>query len=474
MIVNIAWKNVWRNKTRSLVVMVAVVIGLVGGIFSVAFMVGMIEQRMSALVNNEISHIQVHHPDFIHDSDLKFYIPNGLQLADSMANANNAEAATGRLKVNAMIATANNASGITLLGIIPEKEKSVTRIYTKIYDSTGTYFQNNKPNDILISEKTAIKLRMVDFTIDSAIIAAFEEEEAPKEVITALQKISGLSMRNETKMKDSLQLKLGEFYEKWGEKILDKSAKYRTGKKVILTMQNTYGELVGNAYKVVGIYKTANSMFDENTAFVPYESLRQLVGLPEGAAHEIAILATNLETGKTLSSELQAKYKTLFVRNWAEIQPDMAMMNDLAAVYYYFYIGLILFALAFGIINTMLMAVLERVKELGMLMAVGMTKWRIFKMIMFETVFLITVGAIVGMIGGAIVVAIFGKYGLDLSVWGDGLNAMGYDSIIYTTIPFDFYVGVTVLVFITGVLSSIYPARKALRMNPAESLKTDL
>ena len=474
MISNIAWKNVWRNRTRSLVVMVAVVVGLIGGIFSVAFMVGMIEQRMSSLVYNEISHVQIHHPEFVKDGDLKFFIPNGMEMINILPKLPYATSATGRLKVNAMIATANNATGITLYGIIPEKEKMVTRIYTKLYDTSGTYFERKSPNDILISERTAVKLRMVDFTIDSALVLKIKNEGAPDEVVNALNVMNVLKMRNETKMKDSLELKLGKFYDEWGEKILDASARFRMNKKVVLTMQNIEGELVGNAYKVVGIYKTSNSMYDESAAFVPYQSLLELTGLPDGAVHEIAMLSENLETAKLLSDNIQKMNDKLLVQHWAEIQPDMAMMNDLAAVYYYFYIGLILFALAFGIINTMLMAVLERVKELGMLMAVGMTKWRIFKMIMLETLYLITTGAVVGMLLGALLVFITGEYGIDLSIWGEGLNAMGYDAFIYPTISTDFYIGVTIMVFLTGILSSIYPARKALRLNPAESLKTDM
>jgi len=73
-----------------------------------------------------------------------------------------------------------------------------------------------------------------------------------------------------------------------------------------------------------------------------------------------------------------------------------------------------------------------------------------------------------------LLVFITGEYGIDLSIWGEGLNAMGYDAFIYPTISTDFYIGVTIMVFLTGILSSIYPARKALRLNPAESLKTDM
>jgi ABC-type antimicrobial peptide transport system permease subunit len=140
----------------------------------------------------------------------------------------------------------------------------------------------------------------------------------------------------------------------------------------------------------------------------------------------------------------------------------------------YIFVGIILLALGFGIVNTMLMVILERVKELGMLMAVGMNRVRVFSMIVLETVFLSLTGGTIGILLALILTQITGKTGIDLSLWGDGLNSMGYDSIIYPEIGFDSIIGVAIMVIITGVLSAIYPARKAIRLNPAEALRIDM
>ena len=92
--------------------------------------------------------------------------------------------------------------------------------------------------------------------------------------------------------------------------------------------------------------------------------------------------------------------------------PDAAMMNDYMIMYYVLFIGIVMFALAFGIINTMMMTILERTKELGMLMAIGMNRRRVFSMIMLETIFLTTVGAIAGMLFGWAIVGALGKSGI--------------------------------------------------------------
>ena len=71
MIFSIAWRNVWRNKVRSLVIMAAIALGLTAGIFATAFMVGMMHQRIDKAIKTEISHVQIHHPDFKQSNDTK-------------------------------------------------------------------------------------------------------------------------------------------------------------------------------------------------------------------------------------------------------------------------------------------------------------------------------------------------------------------------------------------------------------------
>ena len=119
----------------------------------------------------------------------------------------------------------------------------------------------------------------------------------------------------------------------------------------------------------------------------------------------------------------------------------------------------------------MTMVVMERTQELGMLMAIGMNKKRIFSMILWETVFLSLVGAAVGLSISALIIGYFGKTGLDLSVFGQGMTAFGLDTVIYTETSFDFYFTVAILVFITAVIASIFPARHALKLEPAEAVR---
>jgi len=128
-------------------------------------------------------------------------------------------------------------------------------------------------------------------------------------------------------------------------------------------------------------------------------------------------------------------------------------------------------ALCFGILNTMLMVVLERVREFGMLMAVGMNKVKVFFMVMFETVFLMLTATPVGLAMAWLSVWYFSKYGLNLSGMSAGLGSMGIDPIIYPSLTYDYYPKVILLVVIAAILSAIYPAIRAVRLNPAESIR---
>jgi putative ABC transport system permease protein len=119
------------------------------------------------------------------------------------------------------------------------------------------------------------------------------------------------------------------------------------------------------------------------------------------------------------------------------------------------------------------MAVLERTKELGMLAAIGMNKRKIFSMIMLESVFLSILGGIAGMFVSWVTILLTARKGINFMQYAEGMEAFGYSAHVFPEISFDFFIMMTVLVVITGVLSSVYPSTKALRLNPVEAIRTE-
>jgi ABC-type antimicrobial peptide transport system permease subunit len=149
------------------------------------------------------------------------------------------------------------------------------------------------------------------------------------------------------------------------------------------------------------------------------------------------------------------------------------MITDFIDQIYAVFMVLILAALAFGIVNTMLMAVLERTRELGMLMAIGMNRRKIFIMIMLESIFLSIVGGFAGMAVSEVVIAITGRTGINLMKYSEGMEAMGYSANLFPTIDAQFFVTTTILIVLTGIISAIYPARKALMLSPVEAIRSE-
>jgi ABC-type antimicrobial peptide transport system permease subunit len=121
----------------------------------------------------------------------------------------------------------------------------------------------------------------------------------------------------------------------------------------------------------------------------------------------------------------------------------------------------------------MLMVVFERTRELGMLMAVGMSKSRVFRMIMLETVFLTTIGGVIGMILSAFLIGYFHQKGIDLSSMSKGLGTYGFDPNIYPFIKSELYLNLSLMIFCTAILAAIMPARKALKLKPVEAIRVE-
>ncbi len=252
---------------------------------------------------------------------------------------------------------------------------------------------------------------------------------------------------------------------------LAENLKAKTGSKIVVTIQHLEGDIVYGLFRVVGIYKTSNTVYDEMNVFVKEEDLSELIGAEPGRTTEITVLLDESNSTDRVTGLIQKDYPHLSVLSWKQIQPFLLAMSSMMDQFTYWILIIILFAVAFGIVNTMLMAILERVRELGMLMAVGMNRRRIFLMIMLETVFLSLTGGLIGMVLSAVIIHYTGIKGLNFAGWAEGFEAFGYSTLIYPTLYKSVYIILTVMVIITGILASIYPARKAMRFKPAEAVR---
>ena len=401
MLLKLSWKNIWRSKLRSLVVIGSIAMGIWAMIFGNAFMNGFIVSYMANTINHDISHIQVHHPDFKRDQEIKFSVSDGNQKAVQIRSWQGVKGAATRTLVTGMVSSPRKASGVQIRGIDIENEAVVTRLDSLIGE--GDYFEGISRNPVVIGSKLA----------------------------------------------ENLQVSVKS--------------------KVVLTFNDVNGTLTQISCRIAGIIKSSNLSLGESYVFMRQDDLARQLGI-EGEIHEIAVLLESQVDPETIVSRFQSEYPGDLVETWQEIAPQLAYLQDIYGNMLYVLMGIILTALVFGIINTMLMAVLERMKELGMLMAVGMTKIRVFLMIMIETIYLGIIGAPVGLLFGWATVSYLNSKGVDLTAYSEGLEAFGYDSILYPYVADEVYLIVTIGVFITAFVGAIYPALKAIRLKPVEAL----
>lgn len=255
-----------------------------------------------------------------------------------------------------------------------------------------------------------------------------------------------------------------------GKKLAEK-LKVKLKSTLVVTFEDAHGEIIAEAFKVSGIYQMSNRKFEEMNAYVHRSDLQEIAGLG-GAIHEIAISLTSNELTDTIASQLKTKLPGVLVQSWGELMPEMSYAIEMFDQIMNLIIFIIMLALAFGIINTMLMAVLERVRELGMLMAVGMNRTKIFSMVMFETVFLTLAGAPIGLLLSWLTIQYFGNHGIDLSLYSDGLASFGFDSLVFLKAEQSYYIKMMFQVILVAFISGIFPARRALKLNPVEALSS--
>jgi ABC-type lipoprotein release transport system permease subunit len=401
MLALIAWRNVWRNKLRSLVVIVSIGVGLWAGLFITAFAWGLYEQNIQDVIQNQLSHLQMHSQSFAKEKLVTDTLAGSQAILRRVHEIPQVKAVTLRSLSTGMIASPSLSAGVSVNGVDPRTENEVTHLAARLVE--GEYFSDGK-GQILIGRKLADKLNV--------------------------------GVRS----------------------------------KVVVTLQDTHDEIVSGAFRVRGIFRSKNSLFDETQIYLRSTELTAMLGTGT-SSHEAAVLLHEDTMTDSARASLVRSFPGLSVQTWRDLAPELDLIVSSFNQYMYLFIGIILLALTFGIVNTMLMAVLERYRELGMLMAIGLNKTRVFLMIMMETVYLAAVGGPLGVIASEFSIRALARRGLDLSAFSEGLSAYGYSTLIYPSIDRDMYLTILLMTLAVTMLSSVYPAWKALRLNPAQAIR---
>lgn len=240
--------------------------------------------------------------------------------------------------------------------------------------------------------------------------------------------------------------------------------------KVVINFQNIDGEVTAAAFRVAGLLRNKGGKMDEIIAFTGLKELQRLAEMQPEEYHEIAILTRDIDHTPDYIRATKEQFPELAVQDYKELAPDLALMDAHIRFSTSVMIVIFMLALVFGIINTMLMAVLERYKEIGMLIAIGMKKTEVFSMVVLETIFISLAGVPFGLFCGGVTIYLTRLKGIDLEKWSDTLNEFGIMPVIYPETDLSTFFIIAVAVLITAVLASVYPAGKATSLDPVEAL----
>jgi ABC-type lipoprotein release transport system permease subunit len=242
------------------------------------------------------------------------------------------------------------------------------------------------------------------------------------------------------------------------------------GDKVVVSAQDASGDVTGEAFRVGGLFRTTSSVLDESTIFVRLEEGRRMLELSDEVSEFVVVARDEAgvpRLGAALASELGPRFE---VRTWEELEPMLVYLIDMFQNMGWIVYAAVFVAMTFGIANVLLMSVHERIREIGVLMSVGMDGRRLVAMVVAEGIVVSAVGVAVGLLlTGAALFLLRG--GIDLSVWAEGLNSVGIGNRLVPILrPADLTPPLLVA-FVTAVVASLWPAVRAARIRPAEAVR---
>jgi ABC-type lipoprotein release transport system permease subunit len=253
-----------------------------------------------------------------------------------------------------------------------------------------------------------------------------------------------------------------------GFKLADK-LQVRIGSKIIVSAQDSHMDVSSVSLKVKGILKTNNMAMDENAVFVAVKKGRQLLAVEKGVS-QVAVLLHDEGDLSSLQQDLQIKFPHLEVLRWDELYPALlqsrVMMKNFNLI-----ISLLIFCVAaLGIFGVMLVSVLERLREFGIMMAIGTRFLQIGNIILLESFFLGFIGFTLGSLVGGGTLYYFRIYGLDLSMFSDAFNEFGMDAVTYAIIRPSYFLTAMTAVVMATFFSVLIPLWLLKKAKPIEAI----
>ncbi len=276
---------------------------------------------------------------------------------------------------------------------------------------------------------------------------------------------------------DTTDVKEGRFLEGPGDsgivigKKLMERLETRLGKRVVVMSQDPENSIADRGFRVVGVYEADLESREESFVYAGRDVIQTMLGMGSNVS-EIAILGHDYRTPESLTSSIrEVAPADQEVLSWLELDPYLSTMMRVMDGFVLVWMVVIFLALSFGLVNTLMMAIFERVREIGLMRALGMRPSAIVYQVLVESLILLLLGLLAGNVL-AISTIIWLKDGIDVSAVSEGLEMMGAASVMYPVMELPDLVLANAVVIGLGIITSLLPAWRAAQYRPVEALSS--
>lgn len=407
----LAWKNLWRNKRRTLITGFSISLGV---FLSVTF-TGTGDYSYTNMIDASatmgMGHVTVEAKGFNETPSLDKRLNNSEMIRKEIIKLPNVSDATVRIMGQAMFASASKSIGGSFLAINPKTESAKINLMIRAI-TEGKIFDDNGGRGIVIGSVMAEKLKL------------------------------------------------------------------KLGKKIVYTTTDINGEIVGEVARVSAIFKTGLDEVDGAMVLLPIDRVRETLGYTPKEASMITVLISDQRKAKGLRDQIAIMIndRETEVLSWQQTQRDLTGLITIDKTTNYLSQVLIGLVIAAGILNTLLMGVMERTREFGIMMAVGMPPSTLFRLVILESFWL----AIIGLIMGVIITSPWYYYlltvGLDFTetfeeMGGYSAGGVLIDPVMHIRLFKESVIAILSGVFTLTLISGLYPAWRAVKTNPVDTLK---
>lgn len=465
----LAWKNLWRNRRRTFITATSVFFAVFFALFMRSIQLGSYDRMFKNIIESYSGYLQLQNQDYFDEPVLDNSFKIDTVLMKQISNDPNVSKIVPRLESFALAAAGSRTKGVMVMGIDPEGENDISGIESRLvrFKLTGNAING------LVYEKLDDRIkRLIDVFKNESYSGTGRlmldmgiTKDDSSEVLPLFRKHA--SFRNYYfDEKDEGSAIIGDG--------LSEYLNLSIGDTIILIGQGYHGVSAAGKYPVKGIVKLPAPDIDNSVVYLPVDVARELYGAEDILTS--AVIGIHKSDEKSLKKTVENLHKMvpepLQIRTWRELNSLLVNQLDADNKSGMIMIGILYLVIAFGVFGTVLMMLAERRREFGMLISVGMQKYRLSKIISLEMIMVGMLGVLSGVIVSLPVILYGNSHPLRFTgqmarMWED----YGFEPVMPTLLPDSYYLWQTVVVLIILLIAIIFSVRKIFRINVINSLK---